>query len=105
MQSFLNARTIAFGALALIALFAVFPAAIGYLPLLLLLGCPLMMIFMHGSGGHAGHAGHQAPAGTRAELGEYVCPMHPEVRSTFPGKCPLCGMELEMTEKASSGHR
>ncbi|HLF79964.1 MAG TPA: heavy metal-binding domain-containing protein [Dehalococcoidia bacterium] len=31
--------------------------------------------------------------------------MHPEVRSTFPGKCPLCGMELEMTEKASSGHR
>ncbi|MFT4154231.1 multicopper oxidase domain-containing protein [Parafilimonas sp.] len=26
---------------------------------------------------------------------EYVCPMHPEVTSDKPGKCPKCGMELE----------
>src|SRR5688572_4171105 len=25
----------------------------------------------------------------------YVCPMHPEVRSDKPGKCPKCGMNLE----------
>jgi hypothetical protein len=25
---------------------------------------------------------------------EYVCPMHPDVRSSKPGKCPRCGMEL-----------
>ena len=24
----------------------------------------------------------------------YTCPMHPEVRSTFPGTCPKCGMKL-----------
>jgi Cu+-exporting ATPase len=26
---------------------------------------------------------------------EYTCPMHPEVRQTGPGSCPLCGMALE----------
>ncbi|QLZ68023.1 copper-translocating P-type ATPase [Legionella sp. PC1000] len=25
----------------------------------------------------------------------YTCPMHPEVRQTNPGICPLCGMALE----------
>lgn len=23
---------------------------------------------------------------------EYVCPMHPQIRQTEPGSCPLCGM-------------
>lgn len=26
---------------------------------------------------------------------EYTCPMHPEVRSSVPGSCPICGMNLE----------
>jgi len=26
--------------------------------------------------------------------GTYTCPMHPEVKSDQPGKCPKCGMEL-----------
>ncbi|TDX22547.1 Cu+-exporting ATPase [Modicisalibacter xianhensis] len=26
----------------------------------------------------------------------YTCPMHPEVRQTRPGACPLCGMGLEL---------
>ena len=26
---------------------------------------------------------------------EYTCPMHPEVRSDQPGRCPKCGMALE----------
>jgi P-type Cu+ transporter len=30
------------------------------------------------------------PAGTI-----YTCPMHPEVRQTGPGSCPICGMALE----------
>ena len=25
----------------------------------------------------------------------YTCPMHPEVRQTSPGSCPICGMALE----------
>jgi len=24
----------------------------------------------------------------------YTCPMHPEIHSLKPGKCPKCGMEL-----------
>jgi histidinol phosphatase-like enzyme len=24
----------------------------------------------------------------------YTCPMHPEVKSDKPGKCPKCGMNL-----------
>jgi Cu(I)/Ag(I) efflux system membrane fusion protein len=27
----------------------------------------------------------------------YSCPMHPEVNSDKPGKCPKCGMELVQT--------
>src|SRR4029077_5628254 len=25
----------------------------------------------------------------------YTCPMHPEIRRTKPGPCPICGMALE----------
>lgn len=28
----------------------------------------------------------------------YACPMHPEVTSTKPGKCPKCGMALRLVE-------
>jgi cytochrome oxidase Cu insertion factor (SCO1/SenC/PrrC family) len=28
----------------------------------------------------------------------YACPMHPEVTSTKPGKCPKCGMTLRLIE-------
>lgn len=27
----------------------------------------------------------------------YICPMHPEVMSESPIKCPICGMSLEKT--------
>lgn len=26
---------------------------------------------------------------------EYTCPMHPQIRKTSPGSCPICGMALE----------
>ena len=25
----------------------------------------------------------------------YTCPMHPEVQTREPGRCPKCGMKLE----------
>lgn len=28
----------------------------------------------------------------------YTCPMHPEVTSDKPGKCPKCGMNLELKQ-------
>jgi len=31
----------------------------------------------------------------KIDMGEYYCPMHPEVTSSFKGKCPKCGMDLE----------
>lgn len=35
----------------------------------------------------------------------YTCPMHPEVKSTKPGKCSKCGMTLErMSSKLSNHH-
>lgn len=45
---------------------------------------------------------HQHPknAGSAYKV-EYVCPMHPDVISDKPGKCPKCGMEL--IKKENSG--
>ncbi|UWR09549.1 copper-transporting P-type ATPase [Ruegeria sp. B32] len=33
----------------------------------------------------------------------YTCPMHPQVRQTNPGSCPLCGMGLELESAAVVG--
>ncbi|GAB2464841.1 hypothetical protein GCM10011375_35420 [Hymenobacter qilianensis] len=46
---------------------------------------------------------HAAEAGA-AHSGEhqYTCPMHPEVVSNEPGKCPKCGMNLEHTDGANN---
>ncbi|QSQ28626.1 hypothetical protein JY651_34135 [Pyxidicoccus parkwayensis] len=58
----------------------------------------------------SGHAHHGAPAtATSPDAGTatvYTCPMHPEVRSEQPGRCPKCGMKLVPEEKSSapSGH-
>lgn len=34
----------------------------------------------------------------------YTCPMHPEILSDKPGKCPKCGMEL-VQKSSSSEHK
>jgi hypothetical protein len=71
-----------------------------------------------GPGGHEGHgsgtyvhidAGRETAAqeshdhhahGMAEEAAEaYVCPMHPEVTSAAPGKCPKCGMDLVKRRK------
>jgi hypothetical protein len=33
----------------------------------------------------------------------YTCPMHPEVDSDKPGRCPHCGMKLVEKEKSGDG--
>ncbi|RIV83983.1 copper-translocating P-type ATPase [Aurantiacibacter xanthus] len=56
---------------------------------------------------HAGHCSHHAdkdapsdgrydtvPQGYEGTV--YTCPMHPQVRQTHQGSCPICGMGLEL---------
>ncbi len=59
---------------------------------------------------HSGcHQGHDTPASTDGRYDEvpvgydgpvWTCPMHPEVRHTSMGSCPLCGMGLELESAA-----
>jgi hypothetical protein len=41
----------------------------------------------------AGRGASATAAGVDAAV-IYTCPMHPQVRSPVPGKCPICGMTL-----------
>jgi hypothetical protein len=43
---------------------------------------------------HAAHAEQEAPS-QKESTTSYTCPMHPEVVSDKPGRCPRCGMNLE----------
>lgn len=46
-------------------------------------------------------AGAAAPA--VAATASYTCPMDPEIVSDEPGKCPICGMNLEKVETPATG--
>lgn len=48
----------------------------------------------HDHSGHTGHLEHQAPS-QKDSADSYTCPMHPEIVSDKPGRCPRCGMNLE----------
>jgi heavy metal translocating P-type ATPase len=73
------------------------------------------MIFVSARAGHAddesasaGHADMRsataAEVAVAGEVSEWTCPMHPEVRRSAPGSCPICGMALEpVTVTADSG--
>lgn len=37
------------------------------------------------------------------ESPRYTCPMHPEVDTDKPGRCPHCGMKLVEKEKSEDG--
>ena len=46
----------------------------------------------------------KAPAPPADASAVYTCPMHPEIRQSGPGACPICGMALEpLTVTADSG--
>ena len=73
-------------------------------------GGPAMLRMMnlapeeHAHEDHAPASAHthgEATAPTDDSSGEaaYACPMHPEVRSSTPGRCPKCGMDLEQTTR------
>lgn len=62
----------------------------------------------HGQGGGAHEGQHaasapasrsaSAPSSRPADEQVYTCPMHPEIISSMPGRCPNCGMVLVRKE-------
>jgi P-type Cu+ transporter len=48
---------------------------------------------------------HREPGALGAAEGDYICPMHPEVRQKGPGSCPKCGMALEPEVTPTSAAR
>ena len=51
------------------------------------------------SGGCCGGGGAKA---TPKKADQYTCPMHPQVKSSKPGKCPSCSMKLVKDTQAKS---
>jgi len=47
--------------------------------------------------------GGGASAGGVTGRVSYTCPMDPQVVEDHPGKCPICGMDLERTEAPTDG--
>jgi heavy metal-binding protein len=50
-------------------------------------------------GGHAAAHHHADHSELNTEGARYTCPMHPEVVSESPGRCPHCGMKLVEQEQ------
>ena len=46
----------------------------------------------------------QPKSSAAKEVKSYYCPMHPEVKSAKPGKCPKCGMDLRLARVDTSSN-
>lgn len=44
-----------------------------------------------------------ASSGATADISHWTCPMHPSVRQTGPGQCPICGMDLVPVRRNAQG--
>lgn len=108
----LNWRVIVGLALVGAATFVVAPRfALAALPVLVVLVCPISMLFMMRSMGAMNARPNQLEVPSlQLEGGSgqiYSCPMHPEVEATSPGRCPRCGMNLkprrQPAERARAG--
>lgn len=67
--------------------------------LLLILGIFIGWLFFHSSGKVVTKTDQQAES-VKSTI--WTCAMHPQIRMSEPGKCPLCGMELIPLAQSSS---
>jgi len=49
----------------------------------------------------SGDPSSASPSAPQAQPGQYTCPMHPEVVSDEPGRCPKCNMFLEQVPETA----
>ena len=57
---------------------------------------------MHLHSAHSAQPARARPAGAPSAGALYTCPMHPQIRRSEPGSCPLCGMALEPVQPAAA---
>jgi Cu(I)/Ag(I) efflux system membrane fusion protein len=55
---------------------------------------PVLDWFFPGREKATAHEHGPARADAAGEISHYTCPMHPSVRQSGPGPCPICGMDL-----------
>ncbi len=60
----------------------------------------LVIVLVSGFGSFAQKSKNNPPQ-SKAQVTQnvYTCPMHPDVVSDKPGKCPKCGMSLNLSKK------
>ena len=68
--------------------------------LILVLGGLLGWLIKPSADKDADTADHQHEESSQDEV--WTCSMHPQIRKTGPGKCPICGMDLIPLESASA---
>lgn len=64
-----------------------------------------VLLLAAGMAGVSCRQGNDAPPasqGASQPAVVYTCPMHPQIRESKPGKCPICGMNLVPAKQAAS---
>ncbi len=71
-----------------------------------LIGILLLTIFVGAAAGIYFDVPARLQNATRKSVAsqQYTCPMHPDVASANPGKCPKCGMALTLASEPQSAH-
>ena len=74
------------------------------LPPLLILASGLLVIVALGAAQRLGwiSAGGAVTSSEGDQAQTYICPMDPQIRQNKPGRCPICGMALELADKSSA---
>jgi Cu(I)/Ag(I) efflux system membrane fusion protein len=57
-------------------------------------GLLLGRLFMPAHPAGATHNGHETETANSGNTSVWTCSMHPQIRQSEPGKCPICGMDL-----------